>query len=132
MYDGKTDVEDFIRLFTHLADLYEWEENLRLTKLKTSLTGKAADCGSANNEDNIFAMLRARFRITEDEANRTLLSMKTGHADRLRDLADRIQKLTALAYPTMDPAVRATLALDQKVRSSLSLRVHDKLTSSQS
>lgn len=113
LYDGKTDVEDFIRLFTHLAELYEWEEPLRLAKLKTTLTGRATDCGSANTEEEIFHTLRAKFGITEEEAKRTLLAMKTGHVERLRDLADQIQKLIALAYPAMEQGVRATLALDQ-------------------
>jgi hypothetical protein len=113
LYDGKTDVEDFIALFQHLADLYNWANNLRLAKLKTSLTGKAAECAAPNVEAEIFAALRARFGITAAEAKRSLLAMKPGHTDRLRDLADRIQKLTTLAYPEVNANVRATLALDQ-------------------
>jgi hypothetical protein len=39
--------------------------------------------------------------------------MKTGQNDKLRDLADRIKRLTDIAYPQLDRAMRAILALDQ-------------------
>jgi hypothetical protein len=84
-----------------------------LAKLKTTLTGKAAECGTGADSDGVIAALRAKFGITEAEAKRGLLAMKTGQADRLRDLADRIQKLVNLAYPELEPEITATLALDQ-------------------
>ena len=113
LYDGTTDVEDFIALFNHLSDLYGWADDLRLAKLKTSLTGKAALCGTPGTRDAIFMAFRARFGITPAEAKRGLLSMKSGYTDRLRELADKIQKLTDLAYPGLAEDMRHVLALDQ-------------------
>lgn len=112
-FDGSTDIENFLNLFQHLNELYEWDEEMQLAKLKTSLTGKAAECAAYNTVDGIKDALRARFGITPAEAKRSLLAMKTGQQDRLRELADRIQKLTTLAYPHIDGNLLATLALDQ-------------------
>lgn len=112
-YDGKTDVEDFIQLFRHLSDLYQWHPQLELAKLKTALHGKAAECARINAVQGIFTALRARFGITAAEAKRSRLAMKRGQNERLRDLADRIQKLIDLAYPELPEPIRATLARDQ-------------------
>jgi hypothetical protein len=113
LYDGTTDVEDFASLFDHLADLYAWPIPLQLAKLKTSLTGKAAECGRPNNIGEIFQALRTRFGITPAEAKRRLMAMKPGQNDRLREMADRIKKLTDLAYPQLNNNIKGTLALDQ-------------------
>ena len=113
LYDGRTDVEDFIALFEHVSILYDWAPHLKTAKLKTSLQGTAMECGRPDAWRDIYAALRARFGISEAEAKRSLLAMKTGHHDKLRELADRIRKLTDLAYPTVAAGVRETLALDQ-------------------
>ena len=113
LFDGKTDVEDFIALFEHVSTLYDWAPHLKTAKLKTSLQGSAMECGRPDRWQEIYAALRARFGISEAEAKRSLLAMKTGHHDKLRELADRIRKLTDLAYPTVAANVRETLALDQ-------------------
>ena len=112
-YDGSTDVEDFINLFEQLSDMYNWPRELQLAKLKTSLTGNAVDCGRANNVIHIYQALTAKFGITAAEAKRSLLAMRSGQTDRLRELADRIKKLTAIAYRETDVDIQATLALDQ-------------------
>lgn len=113
LFDGSTDVEDFIQLFNHLADLYNWGNPLKLAKLKTSLGGKAADCANPDTADAIFTALRAKFGITAEEAKRSLLAMKSGYLDRLRELGDRIQKLVGIAYPGLNADMLATLSLDQ-------------------
>lgn len=113
LFDGRTDVEDFIALFEHVGDLYEWADHIKTAKLKTSLQGSAMECSRPNEWLDIYAALRARFGITEAEAKRSLLSMKSGQHDKLKELADRIHKLMLAAYPTLDAAMRGTLALDQ-------------------
>lgn len=113
IYDGTTDVEDFIDLFSHLAHRLDWPHDLYVLKLKTSLTGQAAECGRPGDIAEIYTALRARFGITAAEAKRRLLAMKSGQTDGLRKLADNIKKLTDLAYPDVAQGARATLALDQ-------------------
>jgi hypothetical protein len=112
-YDGTSDVEDFISLYLYLVELYGWAAPIQLAKLKTSLTGKAAECSRPNNVEEIIQALRARFGITPAEAKRNLLGMRTGQTERLRELADRIRKLTDLAYPGVNNDIRETLTLDQ-------------------
>lgn len=112
-YDGKTDVEDFIRLFDHLVLVYNWPVNLRVAKLKTALVGQAAECGNQDTVAGIYAALRAKFGITAEEAKRSLTNMKPGYTTKLKDLADRIAKLTLLAYPDLPDRYRDPLALDQ-------------------
>lgn len=112
MYDGKTDVEDFIALLQHLANIYGWEHDQKTIHLKTSLTGPAAECARPDTSARIYEDLRARFGITPDEAKRKLLGMRTGQQDNLRELADKIKKLTMLAYPGTETNLQETLALD--------------------
>ena len=117
MYDGTTDIEDFLALFEHLADLYRWPARLRLAKLKTSLLGSATECARPDNIADIQRELRARFGISPEEAKRLLLAMKTNQTDHLRELADRIKKLTQLGYPDLGADHQSGLALDQFKRS---------------
>ena len=112
-YDGKTDVEDFINLFEYICYLYEWNPRTATVKLKTSLQGTAMECARGDDCAAIFTALRAKFGITSAEAKRSLLSMKTGQTDRLRELADRIKKLTQLAYPDLEAEMIGVLSLDQ-------------------
>jgi hypothetical protein len=113
LYDGSTDVEDFINLFQQLAEMGGWNDRLKLLKLKTTLTGKAADCGRPGTCEGIYESLRARFGITPAEAKRQLLAMKSGRIEKFRELADTIRTLTDLAYPGMDNNITQILALDQ-------------------
>jgi multidrug efflux pump subunit AcrA (membrane-fusion protein) len=115
-YDGTTDVEDFIALFNHIADLYNWDNALKLAKLKTSLAGKAAECSRPATTAGVIEALRNRFGITPAEAKRSLAAMKTGQTERLREMAEKIRKLTDLAYPGVNADIKATLALDQYKR----------------
>jgi hypothetical protein len=123
-YDGTSDVEDFIHLFQHLYHLYNWEQAIAVAKLKTSLMGAASECANHNTLREIYQALRARFGVTVEEAKRQLLTMETGQSSQLRETADKIKKLTSIAYPELDDAIRGTLALDQfkrVIRSDMSV-----------
>ena len=115
-YDGKSDVELFIRTFTDVATANHWDQNAQLINLRLSLEREATDCSRGNDVQTIFDNLRARFGLTVRQARDRLANLKKDPGQSYHTLGVEIQHLVRLAYPTMGENDRMIISVENLKR----------------
>ena len=111
-YDGKSDVEQFIRQFMDVAEASHWREQSCLIHLREGLQGDAQDCAKYDTIPKIFNALRAKFGMTAREARRKLTSLNRDQKTKLQEHASHIERLMEVAYPDLPRTVRSELTID--------------------
>lgn len=116
-YEGVTDVNLFIDHFASVIRANNWNEELARINLRTSLKGKAADCGRGATVALIYGNLRARFGMTAEQAGERLEAYRRDAKVPLAEFADEVVRLIGLAYPTTPAVEREQMALAKFKRS---------------
>ena len=111
-YDGKSDVEQFIRQFMDVAEASHWSEQACLIHLREALQGGALDCAKYDTIPKIIDALRAKFGMSAREARRKLTSLNRDQQTKLQEHASHVERLMEVAYPDLPRTVRNELAVD--------------------
>lgn len=117
-YDGKGDVEHFLRCFHEVAQHQGWDAQVMVLKMRESLTEEAAICAEYPDLAAMEASLRQKFGRTPLEARQLLRQLKHQPQDSLADLATEVRRLVNCGYPDLDGAGRAMVA-DENFRATL-------------
>ena len=111
-YEGKGDVELFVRQFTDVAEANEWPRAAALLHLRKALREGATDCGRAESVEGIFTALRARYGLTPREARAKIASLKRESKTTLQEHSVEVERLVEIAYAEVPGAIRTTMAVD--------------------
>ena len=111
-FDGKGDVELFIRQFQEVAEANEWNARAELLSLRASLKDGAKDCGKAEDTRGVFGALRARYGTSPREARNKLLSLKKEYKTGLQEHASEVEGLVELAFADLPNRTRQEMALE--------------------
>jgi hypothetical protein len=111
-YDGKGDVELFIRQFVEVTDANGWQTAAALLHLREALKEGARDCGRAQSLMGIFTALRARYGLSPREARAKLNSLRREPATTLQEHASEVQKLVNVAYADLPQCNQADMVVD--------------------
>jgi hypothetical protein len=111
-YDGKGDVELFIRQFTEVTDANGWTTAAALLHLREALKEGARDCGRAQSLMGIFTALRARYGLSPREARAKLNSLRRESSTTLQEHASEVQKLVNVAYADLPQCNQADMVVD--------------------
>lgn len=111
-FDGKGDVEYFIRQFVEVAEANEWNEMARVLHIRSVLREGAKECGKAEDLGGILKALRARFGTSPREARARLLNSKKEYRTSLQEHAAEIEGLVNLAFGDLPLRHRQELALE--------------------
>lgn len=111
-FDGKGDVEYFIRQFNDVAGANDWNDRSALLHLRTVLKDSAKDCGKSDDLDGAFTALRARFGTSPKEARSRLLTLKKDYKTGLQEHAADIEGLVELAFADLPAQNRREMALE--------------------
>ena len=111
-FEGKGDVEYFIRRFNEVSEANKWDERTATIHLREALKGSATDCGKAHHLDGILTALRARYGLTARKARLKLNSLKKDPKMSLQEHANEVQKLADLAYGDLPPEYQAHLVVE--------------------
>jgi len=125
-YEGTGDVELFLESFDLVAEANGWNPAARLIHLRSSLKSTALDCGRGATVEAVRRALRARFGMSESQAQDALDGLRRQPKQTLHELASEVERLMGLAFPQVDAAVRETMAID-RFKSALgdaSVKVH--------
>jgi hypothetical protein len=98
-YSGETDIELFIDHFTNVARANRWSEEDTALHLRSSLEGRAAECGQSSNPEEIFENLRARYGFTAKQARTKLGQVQKKTKQTYQELGSEITRLVKIAYP---------------------------------
>ena len=116
-FDGKSCVETFLVKFDTCAKYNGWNSEDKAAHLKTALAGGAGallwDLHDAAYED-IVEKLRQRYGTREQQEKfRTELKYRRRKpGESLQELAQDVERITTLAYPTAGPPMRDILGKD--------------------
>ena len=118
--------EMFEQHFLEVLRACEWEGRVAVLKLRESLSGKAQECGRANDVEGIFAALQARFGMTEKEAREKLRYLRRDPHTSLAEHASYVSRLTRRAYGNLPAPGLREIELESFLRSlgNLGLRRH--------
>ena len=111
-YDGKGDVEFFIRQFHDVSDANDWDDRAELLHLRTSLKEGAQDCGKAADVRSVIGALRARYGTSPREARSKLLSLKKDYKTGLQEHAASVEGLVELAFADLPLQNRQEMTLE--------------------
>ena len=111
-FDGKGDVEYFIRQFSDVAQANEWNDRAALLHLRTVLKENAQDCSKPDNLVGAMAALRARFGTSPKEARSRLLTLKKDFKTGLQEHAADIEGLVELAFTDLLGQSRREMVLE--------------------
>ena len=96
-FDGKGDVELYIRQFELIRAVNGWSDSLSLVMLHHSLTGNAISCGRHDTNDDTIRDLRVRFGCQKREASHRLFTLRQGSMS-LHHLGDEVHRLADIVY----------------------------------
>ena len=111
-YDGKGDVELFVRQFTDVAAANEWPRAAALLHLRRALRDGATNCGRADTVEGIFNALRARFGLTPREARARIVVLQRDFQTTLQEHGDEVERLVEVAYAEIPCDLRRSMAVD--------------------
>lgn len=111
-FDGKTDVETFIRHFRDVQQANNWNEMASLLNLRQSLENRAVDCGDAETVDGVINNLRMRFGMTARQARDRLKAIRKEPRVSFQEYGAQIERLVNIAYATMPAINRLDIGLD--------------------
>lgn len=98
-FNGKGDVEVFLRSFADVADHQGWDDRTSVLKLRESLTEETIAYGEYNNRADIEAALRRRYGQTAEESRTALRGLKREATTSLAEHAEEVQRLIRRGYP---------------------------------
>ena len=111
-YDGKGDVDLFIRQFEQVCAVNGWDEPMSLVQLHHCLVGDAMSCGRHSTYDSTVRDLRARYGCRVREASRRLSSLRQGTMT-VHELGDEINRLADVVFGAgLNEAQRVEYFLD--------------------
>src|SRR6267154_6153305 len=117
-YDGKTPLEAFLIHFNTCSDYNEWNKHEKLSQLKASLRGVAAQVLLGDNEQATFELLCQDLRDNfgtkglETQYESALRVRRRAKGEDLRSFYQEIHRLVLLAYPDFRGPLRDKLALE--------------------
>ena len=111
-FDGKGDVEFFIRRFQEVSDANGWNARAELLSLRACLKDSAVDCGKADDAGGIMRALRSRYGMSPREARNKLLSLKKDYKTGLQEHAGDVEGLVELAFADLPDRTRQEMALE--------------------
>lgn len=111
-FDGRGDVEFFIRQFQEVSEANEWNDRAELLSLRASLKDAAQDCGKAVDVRGVFGALRARYGTSPREARNKLLGLKKEYKTGLQEHAAEVEGLIELAFADLPGQTRNEMALE--------------------
>ena len=120
LYDGQTDIEEYLTQFNIIAELNDWDYHSKSLYLASSLTGTARsllnEIEPEQRKDyyNLVKVLKSRFgTLNKAEIYRTQLKSRVREkGESISELAQNIKKLTRQAYPEATSEIIEILALD--------------------
>ena len=111
-YSGEGDIDLFISQYEDVAKANRWSIQESTLHLRSSLTGKALECGRGEDPEEIFSELRAHFGITPRQAKEQLHKFQRSPKQSLRDMGTQISGLVKKAYSKLDMEDQEEMALD--------------------
>ena len=111
-FNGKGDVELFIRQFTDVAETNDWSAMATLLHLRRALQDGANECSRSRDVRDIFASLRARYGMTAREARAKLAGLRGDSKTTLQEHSAEVERLIGIAYAGFPEEMRRTLCLD--------------------
>ena len=112
IYEGKGDVELFVRQFNDVAQANEWPRAAALLHLRRALREGATDCGRSETVEGIFNALRARYGLTPREARGRLTAIRRDSKTSLQEHSAEIERLVEVAYADIPVDLRRSMAVD--------------------
>ena len=112
IYEGKGDVELFVRQFNDVAQANEWPRAAALLHLRRALREGATDCGRSETVEGIFNALRARYGLTPREARSRLTAIRRDSKTSLQEHSAEIERLVEVAYADIPVDLRRSMAVD--------------------
>ena len=134
-FNGHGSFESFLVQFNNCASYNKWTEPNKLAHLRWALTGSATQLlwGSENlSYDELLEKLKSRFsgRGLEEKYQTELRCRRRNKGESLRELAQDIRRLVALAYPNEQSRLAEHLARDAFLNSlgdpELELKVRER------
>jgi len=116
-FDGRTDVQFFIRRFEDVSEANEWTPQAALLHLRGALKESAAYCGRADSVPGVFQALITRFGVSTREARTRLASVQKASQSSLAEHSWEVDRLVQIAYGGLPEEQRQQLALDTFVAS---------------
>lgn len=111
-FDGTGDVGFFISQFEDIAQANHWNNASTRIHLRAALKDTAAACGQAEDVEQIFTALRARFGLTGREAKARLAALRREKHTTLQEHAAEVDRLVGLAYEELPRHNRQDMKLD--------------------
>jgi len=116
-FDGRSSFETFMCMFENCATYNKWRQKDKVTHLRWALTGPAAqllwDTDDASYEE-LADKLRRRFggKDMEERFQNDLRCRRRGKTESIRELAQDVRRLMALAYPGEKSSLADHIARD--------------------
>ena len=103
-FDGKGSFETFLYQFENCSKYNEWSQTDKVAHLRWSLSGVAAQLLWGTEDltyEQLLEKLRSRFggKGMEEKYQNELRCRRRANGESLRELAQDVQRLMALAYP---------------------------------
>ena len=115
-FSGEGDIDLFISQYEDVAKANRWSDQESTLHLRSSLTGKALECGRGEDPEEIFTELRAHFGMTPRQAKEQLHKFQRSPKQSLRDMGTQISGLVKKAYSKLDAEDQEEMALDVFVK----------------
>lgn len=111
-FDGQGDVHLFIKQFREVAQLSNWDGQVSLVHLRSSLDRAAKDCSRADSVEEVFSRLINMFGLSPPAARERLHTLKQQPNESYFMLGNRVERLVRLAYEHLGPDVEVQMALE--------------------
>lgn len=111
-FDGTGDVHLFIQQFVEVSELSKWSDQIALVRLRGCLEKSAKEAGRAESMKMVFARLLSMFGLTPAQAREKLHHLRRESGESYLKLANRVERLTRLAYGGLGAEVEVQLAME--------------------
>ena len=116
-FEGQGDVDLFISQFKDVAEANGWTDQESVLHLRSSLGGRALECGRGKTSEEIFTELCLQFGMSTKQARERLRKFQRSSKQSLREVGSEIVTLVAKAYPKLDSEDQEDMAVDTFVKS---------------
>lgn len=113
MFDGKTDVNQFIETFQQVKQANGWDDSLAGINLRLSLTGAAAEEVQGGSYREVIHHLMRRHTLSREEARRELKELKIKKGESIYSYAGKLRRLLTFAHPHLGYKELETMAMDE-------------------
>ena len=130
-FNGKADLEDYLKQFEAISRFNQWEDRQRAVILMSKLEGEALTAAAVLENptfDEIVQQLRRIFSPQLQEiAALKLKSRRQESGETLESLSTDVYRLTLKTYPAFDQDVRERIAKDCFTEAIADQRLREKL-----